>query len=127
MLLPGEATAPGRITGVGTSASAPSSDSEQGSGGDSEATITVTITLDHAVSHLDEAPVSVELVKSIRRNVLTVPATALIATAGGGYAIETLRAGSPTPVAVTPGMFSGGYVQVEGPQIHAGMSVIESE
>ncbi len=51
-------------------------------------TIPVTLALEHPVPHLDQAPVSVELVKSVRRDVLAVPATALIATAGGGYAIE---------------------------------------
>jgi peptidoglycan hydrolase-like protein with peptidoglycan-binding domain len=92
--LPGGGEARGRITQVGTvaSESAGSSAEERGSpsGESGESTIPVTIALEHHVAHLDEAPVSVELVKSIRRNVLTVPATALIATAGGGYAVEAL-------------------------------------
>ncbi len=62
------------------------------------ATIPVTLALEHPVAHLDEAPVSVELVKSIRRDVLTVPATALTATAGGGYAIEALEGARRVPV-----------------------------
>ena len=133
--LPGGGDAPGRVTEVGTVASESSGAANEPKGGDGESgesTIPVTITLQHHVAHLDEAPVSVELVKSIRRNVLTVPATALIAVAGG-YAVEAL-ASSPkgeqnrrVTVPVTPGMFAGGYVQVEGAGVREGMTVIESQ
>jgi membrane fusion protein, multidrug efflux system len=133
--LPGGGDASGRVSEVGTVASESSSSANEpkGSGESGESTIPVTITLEHHVAHLDEAPVSVELVKSIRRNVLTVPATALIATGGGDYAIEAL-ASSPkgeqdrrVTVAVTPGMFADGYVQVEGAGVREGMTVIESQ
>jgi peptidoglycan hydrolase-like protein with peptidoglycan-binding domain len=137
VLLPGGGQAPGRVTDVGTVASEASSSADEGkgspSGESSESTIPVTITLDHHVAHLDEAPVSVELVKSIRRKVLTVPATALIATAGGSYAVEALASSPPgdqdrrVTVPVTPGMFADGYVQVEGAGVREGLTVIESE
>jgi membrane fusion protein, multidrug efflux system len=131
VLLPGGGQAPGSVTDVGTVASESkgSGGEEKGSpsGESGESTIPVTITLDRHVAHLDEAPVSVELVKGIRRNVLTVPATALIATAGGGYAVETLGRGHRVTVPVTPGMFAGGYVQVEGAGVREGMTVIESQ
>ena len=129
--LPGGGQARGRVTAVGTVASESSGagDEEKGSpGGESgESTIPVTIALDHRVARLDEAPVSVELVKSVRRNVLTVPATALIATAGGGYAVEALEQDRRVTVPVTPGMFADGYVEVEGTGVHAGLTVIESQ
>jgi len=130
VLLPGGGRAPGRVTDVGTVASESkgSESEEKGSpSGESESTIPVTITLDRDFTHLDEAPVSVELVKSVRRNVLTVPATALIAVAGGGYAIEALERDRRVTVPVTPGMFAGGYVQVEGGGVREGMTVIESQ
>ncbi len=134
--LPGGGQARGHVTQVGTVASessTPGDEAKGGSSGESEATIPVTITLERPVAHLDEAPVSVELLKSIRRDVLAVPATALIATAGGGYAVEAL---TPSPeggqdrrvtVPVTPGMFADGYVQVEGAGVREGMTVIESQ
>jgi peptidoglycan hydrolase-like protein with peptidoglycan-binding domain len=131
--LPGGSGAPGRVSEVGTVASEATSSGDEpkgASGESSESTIPVTITLDHDVAHLDEAPVSVELVKSVRRNVLTIPATALIATAGGGYAVEALVSASNdrrVTVPVTPGMFAGGYVQVEGASVREGMTVIESQ
>jgi peptidoglycan hydrolase-like protein with peptidoglycan-binding domain len=129
--LPGDRVVQGRIVEVGSVAETKeSAGGEKGgsSGGESESpTIAVTLALEHPVAHLDEAPVSVELVKSIRHDVLTVPATALTATAGGGYAIETLQGGRQLELTVTPGMFADGYVQVEGPGVHEGLTVIESE
>jgi peptidoglycan hydrolase-like protein with peptidoglycan-binding domain len=129
--LPGDGEARGRVTEVGTVASESSSagDEPKGSPSDesSEPTVPVTIALDHRVPHLDEAPVSVELVKSVRRNVLTVPATALIATAGGGYAVETLDKDRRATVPVTPGMFADGYVEVEGAGVREGLTVVESQ
>jgi peptidoglycan hydrolase-like protein with peptidoglycan-binding domain len=132
--LPGGDVVRGRIIEVGSVASAPSeSEKEKGGGGGGEkgeaesATIPVTLALERPVAHLDEAPVSVELVKSIRRDVLAVAATALTATAGGGYAIEVLEGARRVALAVKPGMFANGYVQVEGPGVHEGLTVIESE
>jgi peptidoglycan hydrolase-like protein with peptidoglycan-binding domain len=129
--LPGGGQARGHVTQVGTVASESTAPGNEGKGSPSgesgEFTIPLTITLDRHVAHLDEAPVSVELVKSIRRNVLTVPATALIATAGGDYAIEALEQDRRVTVPVTPGMFAGGYVGVEGAGVREGMTVIESQ
>lgn len=135
--LPSGRVVRGRIIEVGSVASSPSAaEGEKGAGGDGEsesATIPVTLALTRAVAHLDEAPVSVELVKSVRRNVLTVPATALTATAGGGYAIQVLTSAADgqgsrrAALAVTPGMFADGYVQVEGAGLREGLTVIESE
>jgi hypothetical protein len=127
--LPGDRVARGRITEVGSVAETKESPSgEKGASGESEsATIAVTLTLEHPVAHLDAAPVSVELLKSIRHEVLTVPATALTATAGSGYAIETLQDGRRVALTVTPGMFADGNVQVEGPGVREGLTVIESE
>jgi peptidoglycan hydrolase-like protein with peptidoglycan-binding domain len=131
VLLPGGGQARGQVTQVSTVASESSSSADEGKGSPSgesgESTIPVTITLEHHVAHLDEAPVSVELVKGIRRHVLTVPATALIATAGGGYAVEALAQNRRVTVPVTPGMFADGYVQVEGAGVREGLTVIESQ
>jgi peptidoglycan hydrolase-like protein with peptidoglycan-binding domain len=129
--LPGGKAVRGRITKVGTVAVESKGSGEErgaGSGGEeAESTVEVTVTLDRGVERLDEAPVSVELVKSVSRHVLTVPATALIATAAGGYAIEALEQDRRVTVPVTPGMFAGGYVAVEGAGVREGMTVIESQ
>jgi membrane fusion protein, multidrug efflux system len=128
----------GHITNVGTVATESSENEKEkggagggGGGGNSgngeNATISVSLALDRRVARLDKAPVSVELVKGIRHNVLAVPATALMATAGGGYAIEALEGARRVELSVTPGMFANGYVQIDGPRIHGGLTVIEPQ
>jgi hypothetical protein len=137
--LPNGDVVQGHITEVGTVATE-SSENEREKGGSpgggsgnpssgsgENATIAVTLALDHRVARLDKAPVSVQLVKSIRRNVLAVPATALVATAGGGYAVQALEGSRRTALAVTPGLFANGYVQIEGAGIHAGLTVTEPQ
>jgi uncharacterized membrane protein YgcG len=135
--LPDGATVHGHVSEVGTVASESSGEGEGGSGkgggggsssGNGEnATISVKVTLDHPVAHLDKAPVSVELIKAIRRNVLAVPATALVATGGGGFAVQALEGDRRVEIAVTPGMFANGYVEVEGTGLNEGMTVLEPQ
>ncbi len=133
--LPSGRTVDGHIASVGTVATEPESEkggekggSPGGSGGNGEnAVVDVTVALDHRVAHLDKAPVNVELVKEIRRHVLAVPATALLAAAGGGYALQTLQAGRRATLTVTPGMFANGYVQVEGAGVQEGLTVLEPQ
>jgi peptidoglycan hydrolase-like protein with peptidoglycan-binding domain len=136
--LPNGDVGQGHITNVGTVATE-SSESEKEKGGNGgggggspsgsgeNATIGVTLALDRPVARLDKAPVSVQLVKNVRRNVLAVPASALVATAGGGYAIEALEGARRIELAVTPGMFANGYVQIEGPSVHEGLTVLEPQ
>jgi hypothetical protein len=130
--LPGGRVDQGRVIEVGSVASETEKGGGGGGGGEKgagegeSATITVTLALDRPVAHLDEAPVSAELVKSVRHEVLTVPATALTATGGGGYAIQVLENGRRVELPVTPGMFANGYVQIEGAGVHEGQSVVES-
>jgi hypothetical protein len=85
------------------------------------------VTLDRPVAHLDQAPVNVDLTRSRRRNVLAVPATALVATAGGGNALVALDGGRRVELPVTPGLFAGGYVEVSGAGVHEGLVVTESQ
>jgi multidrug efflux pump subunit AcrA (membrane-fusion protein) len=130
--LPDGRTVHGHVSEVGTVASEGSENEKGGekgggsgsSGNGENATISVKVTLDRPVPHLDKAPVSVELVKAVRRNVLAVPATALVATGGGGFAVQVLEGSRRTEIAVTPGMFANGYVEVEGAGLNEGMTVL---
>lgn len=110
--LPDGELAPGRVARVGTVATAPS-DPEGGA-----ATVEVVVRLTGKARRgtgLDQAPVSVELARERRTGVLAVPVTALIARRGGGYAVEVAGpGGSRGLVAVTPGLFADGLVEVEG-------------
>jgi multidrug efflux pump subunit AcrA (membrane-fusion protein) len=60
-------------------------------------------------------------------NALTVPVTALLALAGGGYAVEVVDpTGVHRLVAVELGLFddAGGLVQVSGSGLKAGQRVV---
>ncbi|MDH3426636.1 MAG: peptidoglycan-binding protein, partial [Acidimicrobiia bacterium] len=94
-------------------------------GGD--ATFEVVVTLDDpsAAASLDEAPVDVEVVTDSREGVLAVPVTALIALAEGGYAVEVDQgSGQTTLVAVEPGFYSGGMVEIDSPSLNPGDLVV---
>ena len=133
--LPDGSVADGKITAVSpvaqTSSSSSSSSGSASGGGSSStptATIPVTITLTghRPVSGLDQAAVSVNFQQQKATNVLSVPVTALLATAGGGYAVQEANAPSRL-LPVTPGLFAAGYVQISGSDIHEGLQVTDSQ
>jgi Putative peptidoglycan binding domain len=77
---------------------------------------------------LDEAPVDVSLAKATARRALTVPVSALLALAEGGYAVEVVNADGTTQlVAVQPGLFAESLVAVTGRGLRAGMKVVVPE
>jgi hypothetical protein len=134
--LPDGSTVGGRITKVSPVAQSSSSSSGSGAGGGGgggssstpSATIPVTISLTGRthVSGLDQAAVSVSFAQQRANNVLSVPVTALIATQGGGYAVQ--EAAPPHQlVAVTPGLFAAGYVEISGGGIYPGLQVTDSQ
>jgi Putative peptidoglycan binding domain len=125
--LPDNSTTPGVVSQVGKVATTPSSD--QGNGGSSTPTIEVDVRLLHqaAAGSLDQAPVSVSITTGSVSNVLVVPVNALLALAGGGYAVEIAGAGGAHHLAaVTLGLFddADGLVQVSGPALQAGQRVV---
>ena len=123
--LPDNSTTPGHVSYVGTVATTPSGDS----GGSSTPTIEVDVTPDHpaATGRLDQAPVNVAITTETVHNVLVVPVNALLALAGGGYALEVVGAGGAHSLeAVQLGLFddADGLVQVSGPSVRAGQRVV---
>jgi multidrug efflux pump subunit AcrA (membrane-fusion protein) len=133
--LPDGDVAQGRISSVSRVAERSSGDGGSGGGppegedSESTATIPLTITLrgGRGTGRLDEAPVSVRLAAEVRRDVLAVPVTALLAVAGGGYAVEVAGTdGGRRRIAVTPGLFADGYVEVEGRGLRPGMRVVNA-
>ncbi len=124
--LPDGRTTPGRITAVGTVAIAPSGDS---GGSEGRPTVPVTIRPDDAsaTGSWDQAPVQVAITDETVQDVLTVPVFALLAQSGGGYAVEVASPdGSRRLVPVSPGLFDDatGLVQITGPGLSAGQSVV---
>jgi hypothetical protein len=126
--LPDNSTTPGVVSSVGTVATAASS---SGSGDSSNSTPTLPVqirpTRPADTGSLDQAPVQVAITTQTVRNVLVVPVNALLALAGGGYAVEVAN-GDRTHrlVSVSPGLFddTADLVQVTGSGLATGQHVI---
>jgi multidrug efflux pump subunit AcrA (membrane-fusion protein) len=86
--------------------------------------VTVTLRGGDKSATLDQAPVSVDLVSDRRKNVLAVPVTALQGTAKGGYAVAVRDGDKTRLLAVTPGLFADGQVEIEGAGVHEGLRVV---
>jgi hypothetical protein len=113
--LPGNTTVRGKVDGFGRVAEAPAGQDS----GAADATIPTYISLDDPgkARGLDKAPVGVDIVTAGVASALSVPVTALVGKAGGGFAVEVVRAGERRDlVAVRVGLFdtADGRVQVEG-------------
>ena len=135
--LPNGSTVNGKVSAVSPVAQS-SSGSGNGNGGGnggsgsgnapSSASIPVTITLSGHVpdAGLDQAAVSVNFEQQEASNVLSVPVTALLATAGGGYNVQAAAAPRAL-IPVTVGLFAAGYVQISGPGVYPGLAVTDSQ
>jgi hypothetical protein len=135
--MPAGNTVDGRVSAVSSVAQSPSS-SDNGNGSSnsgannnsssSGSTIAVTIRLPRrdAGRGLDQAAVSVKFARARANRVLSVPVTALLATAGGGYAVQTAAA-SHELIKVTTGLFAAGYVQISGRGINPGLRVTDTQ
>lgn len=121
--MPDGTSARGRITDVGKVAEKPSEDADP--------TIAITITLrgrSARGSGLDQAPVDVGFARERRKDVLAVPVIALLARAGGGFAVETVDgAGRRRLVPVEPGTYAEDYVEVTGTGLREGMRVVVAQ
>lgn len=125
----GTTTVRGTVTAVGRVATAPAVGTAAGGaagGGSQGAVIGVTITLRASAipAGLDQAPVQVAITQQRADGVLAVPVTALLATAGGGYAVQ---AAGPRGrlIPVVTGLFDDatGLVAVTGAGLTAGLRV----
>ncbi|MFH0751605.1 MAG: peptidoglycan-binding protein [Chloroflexota bacterium] len=93
-------------------------------GGRSQVAVTVRLDDPATSGSQDGAPVTVTIVRERREDVLTVPVSALLALAEGGYAVEVVGAdGSVRLVAVTPGLFSGTVVEIRSDGVDEGSLV----
>jgi hypothetical protein len=116
--LPAGQTTPGVISAIGSVAS-------QGTSGP---TLPVYITLEHpqAAGTLEQAPVQIGITTTSVHHALIVPVNALLARAGGRYAVEEVSHGVHRLVAVNTGLFddADGLVQIRGDGLAAGQRVV---
>ena len=111
--LPDGKAAPGKVSAI---------DQTVADGGDGNPPkMTVTVTPDRPVTAFDAAPVQVRFTTVTRKSVLAVPVGALVAIREGGYAVQ--RPDGSLIAAVT-GFFAGGMVQVSGPGLADGTTVV---
>jgi hypothetical protein len=119
-----------QVSPVAQSSSTSSDGSSSGAGSSSTPSVTIPVTIQligfHRLSGLDQAVVSVNFQQEEKKPVLSVPVSALLATAGGNYAIQQATAPQRL-VAVTPGLFAAGYVQISGAQAYPGLRVTDSQ
>lgn len=116
--LPDQSTTTGTVRRVGSVATAQK---------DGSATVPVLIALDKAkaAAGLDQVPVLVGITTKVSKDALVVPVTALVALAGGGYAVEVAAGADTRLVPVKLGVFDsgGGVVAVTG-DLKAGQRVV---
>lgn len=130
VVLPDGSTFGAKLTGVAT-VIVPGDDSPTG---DSEDTtvLRVTVTPDDpaAVSAAGTTTATVRFTADRREGVLTVPVTALLALAEGGYGVEIVddqdasKEAKTRLIAVETGLFADGRVEISGDGIAEGDSVV---
>ncbi|SFR06194.1 Putative peptidoglycan binding domain-containing protein [Lentzea waywayandensis] len=113
VVLPGSRTVPGKVLSVAT-----------GTGKEQENDLVAVIGLDDPAAVPESGQVSVVLSGARRDGVLAVPVRALVAPAGGGYAVEVVRDGRRDLIRVEPGMFASGLVEVSGEGLAEGAEVV---
>jgi membrane fusion protein, multidrug efflux system len=127
VVLPGGAEVPGEVRGL---AAVEASGGEGGPGEGTEAGVeaTISVTGRRRIPALDGATVSVLFTQRVRRRVLSVPLTALVAIGGKRFAVYVLgRSAGRRRLLVAPGLAADGYVEVEGEGLRAGMTVETGE
>lgn len=83
-------------------------------GDDPTAPVVIEPTRGTTAGQLDGTPVGVRVDRVLVRDALTVPVSALVARSGGGYAVERLTGAGTALVAVKPGQFADGLVEITG-------------
>jgi multidrug efflux system membrane fusion protein len=126
VVLPGGVEVPGAVRGL---AAVELSGGEGGSekGPEPGVVATISMTGRRRIPALDGATVSVRFTQRVRRHVLSVPLTALVAIGGERFALYVHEDGTRKPIVVTPGLAADGYVEVEGEGLRAGMTVETGE
>ncbi|MFE9662018.1 peptidoglycan-binding protein [Streptomyces sp. NPDC005955] len=122
VVLPDDTVAKGVVNEVSTVIT-PGTDGE-----DAQTTVEVVIGLTDAKGRKAAdryvlAAVDVEFSSGTRKDVLTVPVAALLALSEGGFGVEVVEGGTSRYVAVEPGLFADGRVEITGEGLTEGTKV----
>lgn len=121
--LPDGKRVPAKITELSTEVQAASGQQEEAS------TVVVAVAelsganAVEAAAGYDQAAADLIVTSGERKDVLTVPVTALLALAEGGYGLEVVAGGTTSYVRVDTGLFADGRVEVSGTGIAEGTVV----
>jgi hypothetical protein len=134
IILPAGVSARARVTAIGPPApsgsgmaSTPGS-SVAGSAPAATTVLTVTPAHPRRTGTASGVPVQVSLTTHVASGVLAVPVSALLALSGGGYGLEVVEpSGAHHLVGVRTGVYAGSLVQVSGPRIAAGTTVVVAQ
>jgi membrane fusion protein, multidrug efflux system len=122
VVLPGGAEVPGEVRGLAATEPA-GGEEEAGEEAEPGLEATVAVTGEHRIPALDGATVNVLFIEQVRRDVLSVPLTALIAIGGDRFAVYVREGAARRQIVVKPGLAANGYVEVEGKGLRPGMKV----
>jgi peptidoglycan hydrolase-like protein with peptidoglycan-binding domain len=104
-----------QLTGVVTSVASTSNVDPTDPNAVPEFAVEITLaSVPESVADIDELDVEVKLVDEMATGVTAVPASALVAVGDGTYAVEVVNGDTTQFVAVVPGMFNDGLVEVDG-------------
>jgi peptidoglycan hydrolase-like protein with peptidoglycan-binding domain len=85
--------------------------------------ITATFERPTGITGPDQAPVTVRLLGRTRRQVLSVPVSALLALPSGDFGIQIVENGTVREQKVELGLFADGRVEITGDRLREGMRV----
>ncbi len=117
---PDTSTKPGHISAIGSVAS------KDAKNVNATPTVPVTVTMDgnDFDPNLVSTPVTVEFVKEQSKAILAVPTSALISLKEGGFAVQLADGTSTKLLAVKPGLYADGWVEITGNGIAEGTKVM---
>jgi hypothetical protein len=131
VILPSGVSARARVTAIGPpapSGSGTASTAGSSPGAAATTVLTVTPARPRRTGTASDVPVQVSLTTHVASGVLAVPVSALLALTGGGYGLEVVEpSGAHRLAGVHTGVFAGSLVQVSGPRITAGTTVVVAQ